>query len=92
MPRRSLDLSFHGRAYQRGARPEVGKSHADRIVIPKAGTKKKTGTRTVPLHPKLREEIGAWRATPRRSAALSLCDDNKKRSRLTCLNDEHVRV
>ena len=33
------------------------------VVIPKACTKKKMGTRTVPLHPKLREEISAWRGT-----------------------------
>ena len=33
------------------------------VVIPKACTKKKMATRTIPMHPKLREEIEAWRST-----------------------------
>ena len=41
------------------------------VVIPKACTKKKMCTRTVPLHPELREEMDAWRSTlegePRRT-------------------------
>ena len=33
------------------------------VVIPKACTKKKMGTRTIPMHPKLWEQIDAWRST-----------------------------
>lgn len=33
------------------------------VVIPKACTKKKMATRTVPLHPKLHEELEHWRTT-----------------------------
>jgi len=33
------------------------------IVIPKACTKKKMATRTIPMHPKLWEEVVRWRAT-----------------------------
>ena len=33
------------------------------IVIPKKCTKKKMGTRTIPMHPKLWEEIDSWRKT-----------------------------
>jgi len=33
------------------------------VVIPKACTKKKTATRTIPMHPKLWEEVVRWRAT-----------------------------
>ena len=33
------------------------------IVIPKACTKKRMATRTIPMHPKLWEEVVRWRAT-----------------------------
>ena len=33
------------------------------VVIPMAYTKKKMGTRTIPMHPELWEQIDAWRST-----------------------------
>ena len=33
------------------------------VVIPKACTKKKMGTRTIPMHPKLWDELTGWRST-----------------------------
>ena len=36
---------------------------ATAVVIPKACMKKKKATRTIPMHPKLWEEIASWRST-----------------------------
>ena len=37
------------------------------VVIPKCITKKKMRTRTIPMHPKLWDEIETWRLRPERA-------------------------